>query len=101
VLVCVCVHYWSTYRRAAAGGGQPAGLQDLLYQLLGLCGLLVAAADAAEGMRQGLKQTAYNEVTAAEAAGPGWLAGEGPRAAWAELAEVGWAVLPFSFQILS
>lgn len=84
-LLCSSIH-----RRAAAGGGQPAGLQDLLYQLLGLCGLLVAAADAAEGMRQGLKQTAYNEVTAAEAAGPGWLAGEGPRAAWAELAEVRW-----------
>lgn len=78
----------SAHRHAAAGTGQSAGVQELLEQLLGLCGLLVAAADAAERMRQGLKHTAYNEVTAAEAAGPGWLAGEGPRAAWAELAEV-------------
>lgn len=77
-------------RHAAAGSGQSGGVQELLYQLLGLCGLLVAAAEAAERTRQGLKQTVYNEVTAVEAAGPGWLAGEGPQAAWSELAEVNW-----------
>jgi hypothetical protein len=64
------------------------GAQVLLHQLLGLCGILVAACEAAQGAQQSLRHNAFNEVTQAEAAGPGWLAGEGPRAAWSELAEV-------------
>jgi hypothetical protein len=59
-----------------------------LHQLLGLSGLLVAAADAADEMQQALRQTMFNEVSKGEAAGPSWLAGEGPRAAWSEVSEV-------------
>lgn len=66
-------------------------MQRLLQQLLGLCGLLVTAADAAKDMQQSLRQQVFNEVSKADTAGPGWLAGDGPRAAWSELAEVrGW-----------
>lgn len=76
-------------RHAAAGSGEVAGgTRALLHQLLGLCGLLRSACEAAQGAQQSLRQMAFNEVTQAETAGPGWLASEGPRAAWSELAEV-------------
>lgn len=76
-------------RRSAAGAGEgTGGVQALLHQLLGLSGLLVAAANATNDMVEQLKGFAQNEVSKAQAAGPGWLAGEGPRAAWSELSEV-------------
>jgi hypothetical protein len=76
-------------RHAAAGSSESTGgVQALLHQLLGLSGLLVAAADAADEMQQALRQTMFNEVSKGEAAGPSWLAGEGPRAAWSEVSEV-------------
>lgn len=83
-------------RRSATGAGEASGGAGvLLHQLLGLCGLLVAAADAAGEMQRALRQSAHNEVSKAQAAGPGWLAGEGPRAAWSELSEVRQVVAPF------
>lgn len=76
-------------RRSSTGAGEASGGAGvLLHQLLGLCGLLVAAADAAGEMQRALRQSAHNEVSKAQAAGPGWLAGQGPRAAWSELSEV-------------
>jgi len=79
------------HRRDAAGAAERnVGIQALLQQLLGLCKLLQTAADAADAKQQQLKQEVFNEVSKAEASGPGWLCGEGPIAAWTELAEVCW-----------
>lgn len=88
-LLPLLLHLLLLCRRAAAGAPEHSGsVGELLQQLLGMCGLLVTAAGAADTMQQQLKRDIFNEVSRAETAGPGWLAAAGPCAAWSQLAEV-------------
>lgn len=79
------------YRDATHGfiDGQSSGVSpQSLDQLLGLCGVLLTAVQGAQDMQGSLKQEMCYEWTSAESAGPEWLSGPGPQAAWLELAKV-------------
>jgi hypothetical protein len=60
-----------------------------LQQLLGLSGLLQAAVSGAAAKAAELSEHMPDEATRQAAAGPNWLSGERPRAAWGQIAEVG------------
>lgn len=58
-----------------------------LQQVLGLSGLLQAAVAGAAAKAGQLAEHMPEEATRQAAAGPGWMAGERPRAAWGQIAE--------------
>lgn len=95
-MLLLLVHAHTTARRRqalATAAERSVSMAALVAQLLGLSGMLLAAAAAAEAQAAQVKERSMEG--ALHAAGPSWLAGAVPREAWAQLAQVRVAGLPW------
>lgn len=88
-LSCAACFYPDCVCRQHLGADDRSGsVLQSLQQLLGLSGLLQAAVAGAAAKAGQLAEHMPEEATRQAAAGPGWMAGERPRAAWGQIAEV-------------